>query len=406
MKSPYLGSSRVWPNFSEKELPSWAPAEGRKSEVLREKSLDVFAADATLSDSPPYSLLQPSETVHQEDFSCLKRMEQAPLPTVFPAQTMYCDESAPYSMASLSPSQSGPLPPLVSSCPPFGSEASYSRSPSFSPASSSYSPIYSSSMTAKHSSSFGPGPSLSFGPSTFSSAYPSEPPSSYSSFRSFVSQVTHCVSPPSFESPEHATALTGIPRIGQDAPPVRSPSIQESLRDNQPTSSHLPPPLSSAPTTRSIFTSPEAPPTLPYQPQRPSPLPVCSLILAPKSTSKPFPCHPCSKGFERSEHLTRHRATDTHLRTLKAKGIPCFDPPVTFTRCPFCEQKFNRSDNLNPHLITHMHSRPEGEGRGSKSVSVEEVARSGLAWIDPRVNPRVKGPKKVRKGGRARVRRR
>lgn len=52
-----------------------------------------------------------------------------------------------------------------------------------------------------------------------------------------------------------------------------------------------------------------------------------------------------------------------------------------------------------------MHSRPEGGGRGSRSVSVEEVARIGLAWIDPRVNPRVKGPKKIRKGGRARVRR-
>lgn len=57
-------------------------------------------------------------------------------------------------------------------------------------------------------------------------------------------------------------------------------------------------------------------------------------------------------------------------------------------------------------MITHMHSRPEGEGRGSKGVSVEEVARSGLAWIDPRVNPKVKGAKKVRKGGRARMRRR
>lgn len=75
-------------------------------------------------------------------------------------------------------------------------------------------------------------------------------------------------------------------------------------------------------------------------------------------------------------------------------------------RCLFCDQKFNRSDNLNPHLITHMHSRPEGEGRGSKCVSVEEVARHGLAWLDPRVNPRVKEAKKVRKAGRARVRRR
>lgn len=60
-----------------------------------------------------------------------------------------------------------------------------------------------------------------------------------------------------------------------------------------------------------------------------------------------------------------------------------------------------------------MHSRPEsggfggggGGGKGSKSVSMEEVARFGLAWIDPRVNPRVKGPKKVRKGRETRVRR-
>lgn len=226
-------------------------------------------------------------------------------------------------MASLFPSQSRPLPPLVSSCPPLESKAS------FSPASSSYSPIYSSSLAAKHSSSFGPGPSSTFGPSTFFSSYPSEPPSSYSSFRSSVSQFTHSVSSPSFESPEHATALPGLPRIAQHAAPLESRSIQEILPDHQPSSSHPPPPLSSGPTTRSILTSPGTPPPLPvsHHPERPSPLPVCSLILAPKSTSKPFPCHPCSKGFERSEHLTRHRATDSHLRTLKAKGIPCFDPP-------------------------------------------------------------------------------
>lgn len=110
MKSPYLGSSRVSPNFSHKELPSWAPAEGRKGEFSGEKGLDVFEADAKLSDSSPYCLLQPSETVHQEDFSCLRRMEQAPVPTVSPAQTLYCVESAPYSMASLFPSQADHYP--------------------------------------------------------------------------------------------------------------------------------------------------------------------------------------------------------------------------------------------------------------------------------------------------------
>lgn len=409
MKSPYLDSGHVSPNFSQKELPSWAPGEGRKGEFLLEKSLDGFATDATLSDSPPYCFLQPSETVHPEDFSCMRRMEQAPLPTVFPAHTMYCVQSAPYSLASPFHSPSGPLPlpSLVSSCPSFGSDASYSRSPSFSSASSSHSPIYSSSLTAKHSSSFGPNQSSSFGPGPFFNSYPNEPPSSYSSFRSFVSQVTHSIpTPSSFESPEHDTALTGLPHIGQFVAPAESRSIQEILPDQRPLSSHPPPLLSSVPTTRSILTPPVAPPPLPHHPQSPSPVPVRSLVLALKSTSKPFPCHPCSKGFERSEHLTRHRATDSHLRTLKAKGIPCFDPPVTLTRCPFCDQKFNRSDNLNPHLITHMHSRPEGEGRGSKGVSVEEVARNGLSWLDPRVNPRVRGAKMVRKGGRARVKRR
>ena len=405
MKSPCLGSGRISPNFSQKELPSLALAEGRKGEFLQEKSLDGFAADAALSDSPPYCLLQPSETSHQEDFFSLRRMEQVPLPTVFPAQTMYCVQSAPYSMASLFHPQSGPPPPHESSCPPFGSDASYSRSPSFSPPSSSYSPIPSSSLAAKHSL-FGPDPSSSFDPGTSFSPYPSEPPS-YSSFRSFVSQVTRSVSPLPFEPLEHATGLTGLPRIGQYATPAESRSIQEIPRDHQPSSSHPPTPLSSALTTRSLLNSPVAPPSpLPNHPQRNFPLPVCSLILAPKSSSRPFSCHPCSKGFERSEHLTRHRATDSHLRTLKAKGIPCFEPPVNLTRCPFCEHKFNRSDNLNPHLITHMHSRPEGKGRGSKGVSVEEVARSGFGWIDPRVNPKVKVARKVTKGGGARVRRR
>lgn len=53
-----------------------------------------------------------------------------------------------------------------------------------------------------------------------------------------------------------------------------------------------------------------------------------------------------------------------------------------------------------------MHSRPEGKGGGRKRVSVEEVARHGLAWLDPCVNPRVKRAEKLRKAERARVRRR
>ena len=139
---------------------------------------------------------------------------------------MYCVQSAPYSLESPFHSPSWPLPPLVSSFPSFGSDASYSRSPWFSPASSSYSPINSSLLTAKHSSSFGPGPSSSFCPGPFLSSYPSEPPSPYSSFRSFVSQVTHSVPPPSsFEPSEHATALTGFHRIGQYAASVESRSI-------------------------------------------------------------------------------------------------------------------------------------------------------------------------------------
>ncbi|MCJ1345348.1 hypothetical protein MMC31_003555 [Peltigera leucophlebia] len=246
-------------------------------------------------------------------------MEQAPLPTVIPTQMMYCVQSTPYTLASPSHSPSGPLTPLVSSCPSFGPDVSYSRSPLFSPESSSYSPIYSSSFTAKHSS-FGPGRSSSFGPDPFFRSNPSEPPSSHSSFRSFASQVAHSVSPPSsFESPELATALTGSPRIGHYATPTEFCSIQEILQNQKPSSS--------APTTLSILTPPVVPPPLPHRLQQPSPLSVCNIVLAQKSTSKPFPCHHCSKGFERSEHLSRHRATDTHLRILKAKGIPCFDPP-------------------------------------------------------------------------------
>lgn len=102
-----------------------------------------------------------------------------------------------------------------------------------------------------------------------------------------------------------------------------------------------------------------------------------------KVLKKPYACFPCDKGFERHEHLTRHKLTMTHRKTLKDRGIPCYDPPPQMTACPFCSRKFNRSDNLKPHMLTHMHL--AGDNKRNTPISIEDSVRSGQAKIDPRL---------------------
>lgn len=96
-------------------------------------------------------------------------------------------------------------------------------------------------------------------------------------------------------------------------------------------------------------------------------------------------CHSCRKGFDRQEHLTRHKKTNIHLETLKDLGIPSLDPPPPTTPCPFCPRRFNRSDNLKPHMLTHMHE--DNKNHRNSSCSVEQSIRLGQDRIDPRINP-------------------
>lgn len=126
---------------------------------------------------------------------------------------------------------------------------------------------------------------------------------------------------------------------------------------------------------------------------RPPRMPVEPVTKSRKALKKPYACFPCGKWFERHEHLTRHKLTMTHRKTLKDRGLPCFDPPPQMTACPFCPRKFNRSDNLKPHMLTHMHL--AGENKRNAPISIEDSVRSGQAKIDPRLKPIMDAKKKV-----------
>lgn len=122
-------------------------------------------------------------------------------------------------------------------------------------------------------------------------------------------------------------------------------------------------------------------------------MPVEPATKTKKVLKKPYACFPCDKGFERHEHLTRHKLTMTHRKTLKDRGIPCYDPPPQMTACPFCPRKFNRSDNLKPHMLTHMHL--AGENKRNTPISIEDSVRSGQAKIDPRLKQMLDAKKNV-----------
>lgn len=103
------------------------------------------------------------------------------------------------------------------------------------------------------------------------------------------------------------------------------------------------------------------------------------------SSSKPYACVPCNRIFEHGGLAARHNLTTTYRKNLKDQGIPCFGPPPKMTSCPFCPRKFNRRDNLKPHMLTHMHL--PGERKRNFSVSTEESVKSVQAAIDPRLKP-------------------
>ncbi len=91
---------------------------------------------------------------------------------------------------------------------------------------------------------------------------------------------------------------------------------------------------------------------------------------AKDSEEKPHKCHPCGQSFERGEHLTRHKKSTAHRKTLEDRKIPLDEPPPPMISCSFCGRQFNRADNLKPHLKTHMHC--PGENKRNVEVSIEE----------------------------------
>lgn len=101
-----------------------------------------------------------------------------------------------------------------------------------------------------------------------------------------------------------------------------------------------------------------------------------------RESSKRFLCAPCNKGFDRIEHLERHKVSNSHANNFAAEGMP-LDPPLLSPAflCPFCDRTFNRQDNLRPHLLRHM---DKGSRSRTRQVSVDESIRMGLAHIDPR----------------------
>lgn len=120
-----------------------------------------------------------------------------------------------------------------------------------------------------------------------------------------------------------------------------------------------------------------------------------------KALKKTYQCYPCGNSFDRHEHLTRHKLTVTHRRTLEDQGIPCFDPLPQMVTCPFCPKRFNRRDNLKPHIFTHMHL--PGENKRNKPISIEDSVRKGQASIDPRLKP-LSGVKRLKKKAHLRSR--
>lgn len=106
------------------------------------------------------------------------------------------------------------------------------------------------------------------------------------------------------------------------------------------------------------------------------------LVSVTREPCKRFLCSPCNKGFDRIEHLERHKANKSHADNIAAGGMPLNPLLSPAFSCPFCDRVLNRQDNLRPHLLRHM-------GKGSRSrtrqVSTDESMRMGLAHIDPRL---------------------
>lgn len=344
--------------------------------------------------SHSYDPWQASEPM-QRSYSSMMIGAEGPPPqgTVFPAQVLNCSYSAP-SFAVPAPFFS-PLRMAVDFSSSYDAAASFEACVPFKSSSSSsvsfntyttiafdpcgpYSPAFDSSDSSEASCSSTP---------PFESYYPYDSPPFISSPSHDSSDQEYAATPGILDcADEHIDPCASFLYTQNDETLSCSQNSQLDYQSRSVASSRCQGELGHYSTGNNYHSHGQSQ-------TRPLRMPVEPANKSKKVLKKPYTCYPCGKGFERHEHLTRHKFTMTHRKTLKDRGIPCFDPPPQMTACPFCPRKFNRSDNLKPHMLTHMHL--AGENKRNTPISIEDSVRSGQAKIDPRLKPILDGKKNV-----------
>lgn len=376
----------------------WKPLLSSSSSSLSSSSsgdVETFV-ESQSSVSYSYDPWQASEPM-QRDYSSMIIGCEGPSPqgTVFPAQILNYSSSAPsfaLPASFFSPLRMAVDPPSsydavtsFEACVPFKSSSSSSSSTSFNTYKTTsfdpfgpYGPAFDSSDSSEASCSSTP---------PFESYYPYDSPPFISSPSHDSSDQEYADTPCMLDRADehidpsvsflytHNDEMLSCSQNGQLDYPIRS--MASSKCQGEP--NHY----STGNDYQSHGKSRTRPLRMPAEPANKS----------KKVPKKPYGCFPCGKGFERHEHLTRHKLTTTHRKTLKDRGIPCFDPLPQMTACPFCPRKFNRSDNLKPHMLTHMHL--DGENKRNTPISIEDSVRSGQAKIDPRLKPILEAKKNV-----------
>lgn len=360
-------------------LPSSSSSSYRDVETFVERQSSV---------SYSYDPWQASEPMQRGYSSMIIGCEGPPQGTVCPAQILNYSYSAP--SFTLPASFFSPLRMAVD--PPLSCDAVTSFGACVPLKSSSHSSSHSTSFNSYTTTSFDPcrpyGPAFDSSDSSEASCSSTPPFESYYPYDSppFISSPSHDSS-----DQEYADTPFMLDRADEHTDPSASflyTQIDETLSCSQnapldyPSRSMASSKCQGEPNYYSIGND--------YQSHGQSQTPPRRMPVEPANKSKrvpkkPYICFPCDKGFERHEHLTRHKLTTTHRKTLKDLGIPCVDPPPQMTACPFCPRTFNRSDNLKPHMLTHMHL--AGENKRNTPISIEDSVRSGQAKIDPRLKP-------------------
>ncbi|KAL8951751.1 MAG: hypothetical protein Q9222_002301 [Ikaeria aurantiellina] len=107
------------------------------------------------------------------------------------------------------------------------------------------------------------------------------------------------------------------------------------------------------------------------------------------SSNKPFRCEECDMSFDRPEHCSRHKKTQTHANRCVELGKPntgkCGDNGPYMCLVRECQKIVTRSDNLKPHYQKTHFFDPKTESRKkNKYVSREEAKELGLERYDHR----------------------